>query len=156
MYVLKYSSFTKATPTTVVENKYEIAFKVKDFYKTMIKLFKDFSNKYNTTIWIIGFELIELEIIEGEPVTKIKIFSSNNDNFKSYIGIIEKYSMSETILRKDEDYYRYYIDIEVNSFSFLPNLEKDLFNVNANIEGLIFSTIEDGYYQLEIYDGYKE
>lgn len=147
---------TKATPETVVEKKYENSFKVKDFYNKMIQLFKDFSNKYNTTIWNIGFELIEFEIIEGKPVTKIKVFCSDNDNFKDYIPIIKKYSMDEITIQKDEEYYRYYIDLDVKSFNFLPKLEQDLLDINDNIEGLIFSSIEEAYYKLEIYDGYRE
>lgn len=147
---------TKATPATVVENKYEISFLIKDFYNTLIQLFKDFSNKYNTTIWNIGLELIELEIIEGKPVTKIKVYASVNDNFKDYIEVLKKYSMDDIIIKCEEEYYRYYIDLDVKSFDFLPKLEDDLLNINSNIEGLIFSSIEESYYKLEIYDGYRE
>jgi len=147
---------TKETPETVVEDKYEISFKVKDFYNTMIQLFKEFSNKYDTAIWNIGFELIELEVIEGKPVTKIQVFCSDNDNFNNYIEVLKKYSIDDIVIRKDKDYYRFYIDLDVKSFNFLPKLEQDLFNINSNINGLIFSSIEDSYYGLEIYDGYRE
>ena len=60
---LKFKIFTKATPKTVVDDKYETTCKIKDFYNHMINLFSNFANKQNTTLWNIGFELIELEIV---------------------------------------------------------------------------------------------
>lgn len=147
---------TKSTPSVVLENKFEVTFRVKDFYNTMIKLIKDLAKKYDTTLLNIGFKVIELEILEGKPFTKIKVFSSDNDNFKDYIEILKKYSMDDIVIKKDEDYYRFYIDLDVKSFNFLPDLERDLANLKPSFCGLIFKTIEEGYYQLEIYDGYIE
>ena len=53
-----------------------------------------------------------------------------------------------------EDYY--YANFEVDSLDFLPQLEQDLLKIKSSIMGLIFSTIEDGTYEINIYDGYLD
>ncbi len=153
---LNFEIFTKASPSKILDKKYTVSIKVKDFYNFIVKLFENLAKKYNTTIWNIGLNPIELKLLDGKPITKVKIFSSNNYYFKDYIDVIGKYSMEDIELKKDEETGNYYIKIEVESLNFLPKLQQDLFNIRESIDGLIFNVIEDWYYYLEIYDGYRE
>ncbi len=87
---------------------------------------------------------------------KVRIFSTDRSYFKYYVDIIRKYSNVNPTL-KSEDEYIEYMEIEVNSLDFLPRLEQDLLDISPiHIEGLVFSTNEDGYYLIEIYNGYRE
>ena len=87
---------------------------------------------------------------------KVRIFSTDISYFKYYVDIIRKYS-NVTPTFKYEDEYIEYMEIEVNSLDFLPRLEQDLLDISPiHIEGLIFSTIKNGHYLIEIYNGYRE
>ena len=91
---------------------------------------------------------------------KIRIHSTDGEEslFEKYLNIAKKYSTDNNIeIREDEEYSSItYIIITVDSFDFLPKLEKDIVEEVRTIDGLIFSTVEEGFYDIEIYDGYRE
>ena len=50
----------------------------------------------------------------------------------------------------------YYINFEVDSLEFLPKLEQDLFNIYGTEYLLIFCTIDENTYGINIYNGYLD
>lgn len=77
--------------------------------------------------------------------------------FNKYIKILHKYSINNIVTLTKDEYECDHAIIEVNSLEVLPKIEKNLSKVCDNhIEGLIFSTISENYYSIEIYDGYRE
>lgn len=90
---------------------------------------------------------------------KIALYSSTDyDLFDKFIETAKKYAKDNKIIltthQQFEDYY--YANFEVDSLDFLPQLEQDLLKIKSSIMGLIFSTIEDGSYEINIYDGYLD
>ena len=108
----------------------------------------------------IKLELVELEITEGKPLIRIKVVCADGDYFKDYIDTIKKYSIDDISIGKSEDCYGYYTDIYVESLDFLLQFVKDIKTLNASEDathdGLIFTIIEEGYYCIEIYNGWRE
>ena len=66
--------------------------KVKDFYNYIIGLFEFYSYELDTDIDNIQLELVELEIIDGKPLTRINICCSDSDYFNDYIDTIKKFN----------------------------------------------------------------
>lgn len=91
---------------------------------------------------------------------KIKLYSStDNELLDRFAEIAKKYAKNNTVTItkhyqfKEDDYY---IIFEVDSLDFLPKLEKDVTELNGSPYILIFSTFDDGVYDINIYDGYLD
>ncbi len=132
--------------------------KVKDFYNYIIGLFEFYSYELDTDIDNIQLELVELEIIDGKPLTRINICCSDSDYFNDYIDTIKKYSMDDISIMKIP--FGYSTDIYVESLDFLLDFVEDIKSLNssndATHDGFIFTMIEKGYYGIEIYNGWRE
>lgn len=148
-----------------IENyKYDVISKdveVKNFYNHIVELFEFYAHELDTDINNIELELIDLEIIQGKPLTRIKIFCADDDYFNDYIETIKKYSMDDIEIRKNENGYGYCTDLYIESLDFLLDFVEDIKKLNSSKEpgqhnGFIFSMIEKGYYSIEIYNGWIE
>ena len=144
-------------------NKYDStnnSLKVQDFYNYIIGLFEFYACELDTYINNIKLELVELEIIDEKPLTKIRICCADSEYFEDYIGIIEKYSIYEISINRSENCCDYFADIYVESLDFLLQFIEDIKPLHpsdfGDYEGFIFTMIEKGYYCIEIYNGYRE
>lgn len=96
---------------------------------------------------------------ENEKTIKLDFHSSDGDRdlFNKYVNVLHKYSINNNIiLTKDEFDWNHAI-IEVKSLEVIPELEHSFRAVSTEeIAGLIFSTVDENHYSIEIYDGYRE
>lgn len=85
---------------------------------------------------------------------KIRIESASQN--KEYFQIIKKYSINNNyVIGIDKEYESPYIIIEVDSLDFLPQMEYELDQL-GDVQGLIFSTLDNNMYRILIYDCYIE
>lgn len=131
---------------------------VKNFYNYIIELFEFYAYELDTDINNIHIELINIDIVNGKPLTRIKISCADSDYFNDYIDTIGKYSMDDISIRKID--YGYCAEIYVESLDFLLQFVEDIKLLNASKDathdGFIFTMIEKGYYGIEIYNGWRE
>ena len=73
-----------------------------------------------------------------------------------FLIILQKYAIDDKQIIRMEDINKICTTIHIENFDFLPKLEKELKekleNDNLELYGLIFSTLNDGRYNLEICD----
>lgn len=161
---VKFKASLKIKIPGIKNNKYEArkdSLQIKDFYNYIVELFEDYAYELDTDIDNIKLELVELEIIEGKPLTKLRICCSDSDYFNDYIDTIKKYSMDDIEIKKNEGEYGYHANIYVESLDFLLEFVEDIKKLNSSNEpethnGFIFSMIDKGYYNIEIYNGWIE
>ena len=109
--------------------------------------FKEEFSKRKKEKNIVDFHDIEhlaLKILideNGNPTEIAKKYASNN---------------SITITKHPLFGDDYYINFEVDSLEFLPKLEQDLFNIYGTEYLLIFCTIDENTYGINIYNGYLD
>lgn len=78
------------------------------------------------------------------------------EKLKKYYEVIKKYSINNKFsVEIDKEYEYPYILIEVETLDFLPKLEDEL-SIYGDVQGLIFSTLEDNLYRILIYDSWIE
>lgn len=89
----------------------------------------------------------------------INVLSVDKDEslIKQYDKVLKRISKNNKISHKvDSEYDFTYTVIEIDTLDILPKLEKKLFKINPQVQGLIFYTNGYGDYCIEIYDGYRE
>lgn len=98
--------------------------------------------------------------MKGEKRMKIALYSSTDNNFLyKFAEIAKKYAKGNIVTITKHQQFReddYYINFEVDSLEFLPKLEQDVCALNNSSYSLIFSTFEEGFYGINIYDGYLD
>ena len=90
---------------------------------------------------------------------KIKLYSSTDEDLLDrFAEIVKKYANNNSISITKHPMFGddYYINFEVDSLEFLPKLEQDLFNIDGTEYSLIFCTIEENTYEINIYNGYLD
>lgn len=90
---------------------------------------------------------------------KIKLYSSTDEGLlENFAKIAKKYASNNsiTITKHPKFGDDYYINFEVDSLEFLPKLEQDLCNIDGTEYLLIFCTIEENTYGINIYNGYLD
>ena len=90
---------------------------------------------------------------------KIKLYSSTDEELlDNFAKIAKKYASNNSITVTKHPLFGddYYINFEVDSLEFLPKLEQDLFNIYGTEYLLIFCTIDENTYGINIYNGYLD